>query len=159
MIRWFKGSIGKNFGLLLIIALIPAFSILIYSGFEQRHIAIKDAKNNVRLLTRSMAQAQLDLVNTSRSILSTLALLPEIRNFDLAAGERIFQSLIKQNPEFQNFTLTALDGEVLASALPFEGINLADRKHFRQAVDDNDFAVGEFIISRVGSAEPALAFG
>jgi PAS domain S-box-containing protein len=158
MHRWLKGSIGKNLALLLIIALIPAFSILIFSGFEQRHIAIKEAEKNVQLLTRSMAQAQFDLVNTSRSILSTLALLPEIQDFDLTASEKIFRSLIKQNPEFQNFTLTALDGEVLASALPFEGINLADRKHFRQAIDYNDFAVGEFIISRVGSAEPALAF-
>ena len=158
MIRWLKGSIGKSLALLLIIALIPAFSILVFSGFEQRQIAIKDAEKSIQLLTLSMAQAQFDLVNTSRSILATLAILPEIREFDLAASEKIFQSLIKQNPEFQNFTLTDLDGEVLASALPFEGINLADRKHFRQAVGCDDFAVGEFIISRVGIAEPALAF-
>ncbi len=158
MNHWLKGSIGKNLALLLIIALIPAFSILLFSGFEQRQIAIKDAEKSVQLLTRSMAQAQLDLVNTSRSILSTLALLPEIQSFDLAAGEKIFQSLIKQNPEFQNFTLTDLDGEVLASALSFDQVNLADRKHFRQAIACDDFAVGEFIISRVGTAEPALAF-
>ncbi|HMB15858.1 MAG TPA: ATP-binding protein [Pelovirga sp.] len=158
MHRWLKGSIGKNLAALLIIALIPAFSILLFSGFEQRQIAITDAEKNVQLLARSMAQAQIDLVNTSRSILSTLALLPEIQEFNLAASEQIFQSLIKQNPEFQNFTLTDLDGEVLASALPFERINLADRKHFRQAISCDDFAVGEFIISRVGTAEPALAF-
>lgn len=158
MTRWLKGSIGKSLALLLIIALIPAFSILLFSGVEQRQIAIKDAERNVQLLTRSMAQAQLDLVNTSRSILSTLALLPEIRDFNLDASEKIFQSLIKQNPEFQNFTLTDLDGEVLASALPFEGTNLGDRKHFRQAVGCDDFAVGEFIISRVGATEPALPF-
>jgi PAS domain S-box-containing protein len=158
MDRWFKGSIGKNLVLLLIIALIPAFSILLFSGFEQRHIAIKDAEKNVQLLARSMAQAQLDLVNNSRSILSTLALLPEIQDFDLIASEKIFQSLLRQNNEFQNFTLTDLDGEVLASALPFDRINLADRKHFRQAIAWNDFAVGEFIIARVGRVEPAFAF-
>ncbi|WP_224746798.1 ATP-binding protein [Pelovirga terrestris] len=158
MRRWLKGSIGKNLALLLIIALIPAFSILLFSGVEQRQIAIKGAEKNVQLLTRSMAQTQFDLVNTSRSILSTLALLPEIQNVDLAAGEKIFQSLIKQNPEFQNFTLTDLNGEVLAAALPFENINLADRKHFREAIADNDFAVGEYIIARVGIIEPALAF-
>lgn len=155
---WLEGSIGRNLALLLIIALIPAFSILLFSGLEQRQSAIKDAEKNVRLLTRSMAQAQLDLVNTSRSILSTLALLPEIQAFELSTGEKIFQSLIKQNPEFQNFTLTDLQGDVVASALAFENINLADRKHFNEAIADNDFAVGEFIFSRVGTVEPALAF-
>jgi len=158
MKRWLKGSIGRNLAVLLMIALIPAFSILLFSGFEQRQIAIKEAEKKVQLLTSSMAQAQMDLVNTSRSILSTLALLPEIQEFNLTAGEKIFKSLIKQNPEFQNFTLTDLNGEVLASALPFEGTNLADRKHFRQAVAGNDFAVGEFILSRVGATEPAFAF-
>jgi len=155
---WLEGSIGRNLALLLIIALIPAFSILLFSGFEQRQIAIKAAEKNVQLLTHSMAQAQLDLVNTSRSILSTLALLPEIQAFDLAAGEKIFQSLIKQNPDFQNFTLTDLSGDVLAAAFPFESINLADRKHFNEAIAGNDFAVGEYIIARVGIIEPALAF-
>lgn len=155
---WLKGSIGRNLALLLIIALIPAFSILLFSGLEQRQIAIKDAEKNIQLLTRSMAQAQLDLVNTSRSILSTLALLPEIQTFNLAASEKIFQSLIKQNPEFQNFTLTDLSGDVLAAALPFDKINLADRKHFNEAISRNDFAVGEYLIARVGIMEPALAF-
>lgn len=155
---WLKGSIGRNLAMLLIVALIPAFSILIFTGLEQRNNAIKEAERNVQLLTRSMVQTQQDLVNSSRTILSTLALLPEIRSFDLAAGEIIFSALIQQNPEFQNFTLTDLDGEVLASGLPFDQTNLADRKHFRQAVACDDFAVGEFIISRVGTAEPALAF-
>jgi len=155
---WFKGSIGKNLVLLLIVALIPAFCIQLFSGVEQRHNAIKGVERDVQLLIRSMAQTQQDLVNTSRTILSTLALLPEIQSFDLTTSEKIFSALIAQNPDFQNFTLTGLDGEVLASALPFDRINLADRKHFRQAVAFDDFAVGEFIIARVGITEPALAF-
>ena len=155
---WLKSPIGTNLAVLLVVALIPAFCIQVFTGFEQRLSAIKEAEKDVQLLTRSMVQTQHDLVNTSRSILSTLALLPEIQSLDLATSEKIFSALIVQNPEFQNFTLTDLDGEVLASALPFDQTNLADRKHFRQAVARNDFAVGEFIISRVGAAEPALAF-
>ncbi|MFO7765886.1 MAG: ATP-binding protein [Pelovirga sp.] len=155
---WLKGSIGRNLALLLIAALIPAFCIQVFTGVEQRQNAIKRGEKDVQLLTRSMVQIQQDLVNTSRSILSTLALLPEIRAYDLGNSEKIFSALIAQNPEFQNFTLTALDGTVLTSGLPYNQINLADRKHFRQAVEDNRFAVGEFIISRVGAAEPALAF-
>ena len=158
MTCWLKGSIGRNLALLLVVALIPAFCIMLFSGFEQRKNAVKSAEKDVQLLTRSMVQTQQDIVNTSRTILSTLAVLPEIQSYDLAASKKIFSALIQQNPEFQNFTLTDLDGEVLASALPFDQTNLADRKHFRQAVARNDFAVGEFIISRVGPAEPALAF-
>ncbi|MEK6201748.1 MAG: HAMP domain-containing protein, partial [Desulfobulbaceae bacterium] len=55
-------------------------------------------------------------------------------------------------------TLIDLEGNVMAAGRPFTGTNLADRKHVQEALKRKDFAVGEYIITRVGAAVPAFAF-
>ncbi|WP_049824372.1 PAS domain S-box protein [Desulfurivibrio alkaliphilus] len=47
---------------------------------------------------------------------------------------------------------------MLVSGGAFSPANLADRKHFQEARKRQDFAVGEFIIARVGYTDPAFAF-
>lgn len=155
---WFKGSISKNLVVLLVIAILPALTILLYTGFEQRRSAISSATENVQLIAHSMAEAQKDLTTASHQILSTLALMPAIRNFEIKASQELFSALVELNPDYQNFSLSDLNGNVLAAALPFDTVNLADRKHVREALATGNFAIGEFILSRVGTVDPAFAF-
>ncbi|MCK5515724.1 MAG: PAS domain-containing protein, partial [Desulfobulbaceae bacterium] len=152
------GSIRNKLAFLVILAVLPALIILLYSGVEQRQHSIESAKQDVLLLTRTMGEAQKEITRSTRKILSTLSILPAIQNIDLQASSNIFRAMLKQNPSYTNITLTGLDGEVLASGRTFTRINLADRKHFREAIERKDFAVGEYIMSRVGLAVPAFAF-
>jgi len=90
--------------------------------------------------------------------LSTLALLPEIQAVDIRASGNIFKAVLTKNPNYRNITLVNLNGDVVASAIPSKKANLADRKHFREALQRKDFAPGEYMVTRVGSAAPAFAF-
>jgi PAS domain S-box-containing protein len=47
---------------------------------------------------------------------------------------------------------------LLTSGKPLTLSNLGDRKHVRGAIERNEFSIGEYIISRIGSATPAFAF-
>ena len=152
------GSIRKNLVLLVMIAILPALAILLYTGVEQRKNSIKSAKHDVLLLTHAMAEVQIDIARATRQILSTLSLLPEIQALDVRTSGNILRAVLEQNPDYQNITLTAIDGEVLASGLPFSGSNLKDRKHFREALGNKTFAAGEYIVTRVGGRSPAFAF-
>lgn len=152
------GSIGKNLSLLVLIAVLPALAILLYTGMEQRLRAIRDAREQVLLVTHTMADIQIDIARSAQQILSTLAMLPDITNLDINSCNTIFKAVLGQNPNFQNITLTDLQGEVRASGLPFTGLNLKDRKHFQQALERKEFSMGEYIISRVGKKTPAIAF-
>ncbi|MFH1216007.1 MAG: PAS domain S-box protein [Pseudomonadota bacterium] len=152
------GSISNKLAFLVLLAVLPALFILFYTGMEQRRHSIESAERDVLLLTRTMAESQEEITRFTRLILSTLSLMPAIQDLDLQASGDVFRSVLEQNPVYNNITLTALDGKVLAAGRTFTETNLADRKHFREALEKKDFVVGEYIVSRVGSFVPAFAF-
>ncbi len=152
------GSIRKNLALLVMAAVLPALAILLYTGIEQRRHSIENAKHDVLLLTHAMAEVQQDIAKATRQLLSTLSLLPEVQNLNLQASRETLHAVLENNTDYLNITLTDLNGEVLISGRTFSETNLADRKHFREALSTRDFAVGEYIISRVGSSVPAFPF-
>ena len=152
------GSIGKNLTLLVMLAVLPGLAIMLYSGMEQRSQSIENAQNDVQLMTKSMAEFQKNLEISSRQTLSTLSLLSEIQNLDVPASQKILSAVLDRNPDFQNITLTDANGAVLASGIPSKAINLRDRKHVREALENKTFAVGEYIVTRVGMKKAAFAF-
>ncbi|MBU0682477.1 MAG: HAMP domain-containing protein [Proteobacteria bacterium] len=152
------GSISKKLALLILLAVLPAMGILLYSGLEQRRNSIESAKRDVLMLTHTMAGVQNEITRSTRQVLSTLSLLPAIQAMDLKASAEIFRALLETNPTYNNFLLLDLNGEVIATGRPFAGKNLADRKHIREALDQKIFTVGEYIVSRGGSPDQLLPF-
>ncbi|SEA75510.1 PAS domain S-box-containing protein [Desulfuromusa kysingii] len=152
------GSIRKNLALLMCLAVLPAIAILFYSGMEQRKSTIEAAKQDVLLITDSMAQVQKDIAISVHETLSVLALTTEIQSFDPPKIEAIIKNILKMNSNYRNILLADLNGNVIASGFTNTGVNIADRKHFRAALSTKDFVAGEYIIARVGGAEPAFPF-
>ncbi|MFH2090843.1 MAG: PAS domain S-box protein [Pseudomonadota bacterium] len=151
-------SINKKLTLLIIFAVLPCLAIILYSGIELRIHLIKDAQSNVLLITHNMALAQKGITQSTKQTLSTLSKLPSIQSMDSNASSIIFKSVLEQNDSFINISLVDLKGEVLASSQPFTGVNLADRKHVKEALKKNEFAIGEYIVTRIGKAIPAFTF-
>ena len=152
------GSISKNLYVLVILAILPAMAILLYSGFERRRHSIEYAQNQILFLTHTMAEAQQDLTDSIKQMLATLSLMPQVQSADREVCNDIFRSVLKQNPNYVNITLTDLNGEVIASGKPLTITNLRDRKHVRGVLKTKEFSIGEYIISRIGAATPAFAF-
>lgn len=152
------GSIRKNLALLVILTVLPAIAILLYSGMEQRSSTLERTKKDVLIITHTMAQIQEDLALSACAVLSTLALTNEVHNRDIDALNNIFKNILTSNPNYANITLVDLDGKVLASGVPYEDSYLADRKHFCDALKTKTFATGEYIVTRVGKNVPAFPF-
>lgn len=153
-----SGSISKNLAFLVIVAMLPALAILLYTGIEQRRNSIEETKQDVLLLTHSMAEVQRDITRSSRQILSTLSLLPEVQTLDLQACTDIFAAVLAENPGFHNIALIDINGTVLTAGKAFKTTSFADRKHVREALTKKAFAAGEFIETRIGSKAQALPF-
>jgi len=151
-------SISKKLYSLVILAILPALAILLYSGLENRRQSIEHAQSQILFLTHTMAEAQQDLTDSVKQMLATLSLIPQIQSADRNVCNEVFRSVLKQNPNYVNITLTDLKGEVLASAKPLTTKNLGDRKHVRGVLKTKKFSIGEYIISRIGDATPAFAF-
>ena len=144
--------------MLVILAIMPALAIILYTGLEQRQHSIEDAQKDVMLLTHTMAEAQQDFTRSIKQMLAVLSLLPEIQSLDQQPCNNVFRSVLEQNSKYINIALTDLNGDVLASGKPLTVTNFSDRKHVRSVLKSNQFSIGEYIISRVGSGMPAIAF-
>lgn len=151
-------SISNKLYLLIIIAVLPALVILLYSSIEQRREGIENAKRNVRQLVHIIAENQKEVTNSTKQVLLTLSRLSAIKNMDSKASNEILREVIKQNTTYNNMALVGLNGDVLASGRKFIKTNLADRKHVKGALKYKKFVIGEYIISRVGVEAPVFAF-
>ncbi|NNJ90508.1 MAG: diguanylate cyclase, partial [Gammaproteobacteria bacterium] len=151
-----KGSIRKNLTFLVFLSILPAFAILFYTGFEHRQQIIESTQQDVALIVRGMAEQQREITRSSQQMLTMLSRLPEIRQLNIGETTRILSDLIALNPQYSNMALVDLDGNVLTSGKGRSSVNLADRKHFIEALRSKTFVVGEFIISRVSVQAPVF---
>ncbi|SHJ90537.1 PAS domain S-box-containing protein [Malonomonas rubra DSM 5091] len=152
-------SIRKNLTILVALAVLPALAILLNTGMEQRRESIEQAKNNILVLTHSMAQVQEDITRSLQQLLSTLALLPEIQAMDAVDSQELLSTIMANRPDYHNLLLVNLNGDVIAAGKTFNATNLADRKHFQEALAKKEFVTGEFIITRVGPKSHVFPFG
>ena len=151
-------SIQNKLALLILLTVAPCLAILLYSGIEQRRHLIVLAQSDVLTLTRTIAEAQKTITKSTQQILSTLSQTPTIHSMEPDASSAVLRSVLQKNPDYRNFAIVDLFGDVVASAKPFTKTNLADRAHIKSALKTNDFAAGEYIVTRVGKANPAFAF-
>jgi hypothetical protein len=151
-------SIRSNLTAIVLLAIMPALAIILYSGLEERRRAIEEARQDVLLLTHSMAESQQEFSRSVRQVLTTLALVPQVQEMDLDRCGAIFRGMLEQHPSYLNIALTDPRGRVVAAGQPLRITDLSDRKHIRGAIEKKGFAVGEFIMSRTGAGTPAFAF-
>jgi len=143
----------KKFLLGLLIVFVPSFAVVIASGVRERSQEILRARGNTMLVAQSLAAQQEQISTGTKVMLSTLAQLPEVQNRDAEACNRIFLELNNRFPFYSVILAVTPDGQAFASSLPFKPgtINLADRKHVRDAIRTLDFSVGEYIVGRISN--------
>jgi PAS domain S-box-containing protein len=135
--------------ILVLLVLVPALGLAVYFGLEQRQAAVAEAKQHIVGLVRVFAHEQDRLVDTTRHILHTMANIPEIKNMEPAATDRILAEIHGHTPFYATLVAVRASGEVFGCALPeTKPINVADREWFDTVKKAKTFIVGRFLISR-----------
>jgi diguanylate cyclase (GGDEF)-like protein len=137
--------------LLILIALAPAFGIIVYSGFEQRARAEAEARQQALALAGQLAGRQRDLVLHSRQLLGSLMRSPEVRGQTPAANcHELLADLGRFHQDYVDLFVASADGTVRCSANPLgPPVNVADRPYFRRARESGAFAMGDVQLSRI----------
>jgi len=158
--RWPSiSSLRARLLLLVLVALIPARGLGIYTTWEMRQAARTEALRDAMRLARITSAAGERLIEGTHQILTVLARLPEIRSQDAAACSKLLADLLKPYPHFSNLGAATPNGNVFCSGVPFEGVaNIADRTYFQGAVERRDFATGEYRIGRI-TGKAVINFG
>jgi HAMP domain-containing protein len=149
--RWpIVSSLRARLLLFVLLALIPARGLGIYTAWEMRQDAQAEALRDAMRLARLASTAGERLIEGTHQILIVLARLPEVRMAHAAACSALFADLLKTYPYYSNLGAATPNGHVFCSAVPYEGVaNISDRIYFQRAVNRRDFATGEYQIGRV----------
>jgi signal transduction histidine kinase/HAMP domain-containing protein len=149
---------------LLILALLPAFALMVFTASESRSQAIEETQDNALRLTELAVANQRQLIDGARDILITLAQVPAIQNQDRAACLFFLSNVLMQHPLYANFGAVDGEGDVFCMTLPQRvPFNISHQDYFQQAMTKRDFAISEYQISAINSqamitlAYPVLA--
>jgi PAS domain S-box-containing protein len=159
MRQWSFSSLRGRLLLLVLLAVVPALGLILYTASEQRRLAARAVQEQALRLAWTAATDHGQLTEGARQLLIALAQLPAVRGRDPAACSALFADLLKQYPRYANLAAVKPDGDTFCSALPLSGpVSAADRLYFRHAIETRDFAVGEYQIGRV-TRKASINFG
>jgi signal transduction histidine kinase len=136
---------------LVLLAILPALGLVLYTAFDQRRTAKSEAAASAQRIARLASAAQRQHIEASRQLLITLSQLKEIRSVESAEdSQRLLQNLRQVHSIYANIGVIDRHGYLVASALDTtNGVYLGDRTYFQLARDSGKFAIGEFQVGRV----------
>ncbi len=145
-----SGSIRKTMYIIVVLAVLPALGIILYSGMNSRQRAMVEAQEKAAELVRNIGSQKQLLTENTRVLLMTIAQLEEIRVRDAAAVSELFRNLLATYPFYSNLLLLNPEGDVIASGRPWTApLNLGNRKEFSAAIRNRAFSVGAFGIAPI----------
>ncbi|MCI0530125.1 MAG: HAMP domain-containing protein, partial [Nitrospira sp.] len=135
---------------LVLLAVLPALALTLYTALEERQQAALRAQEDTLRLVRLAAASQTRLIEETRQLLMAMSQLPQVHGGSSAQCNRFFDHLLKEYPLYANLGAINRRGHVFCSAVPTHGsINLTDRPFFQRAIKASDFTIGNFKIAQI----------
>lgn len=158
MTRFFS-SLRVRLLLPVLLAIVSAAGLLLYSALEDRRKDIIEAQEHALRLARLAASAHEQVIQGARQLLFGLVRLPEVRRGEPAACSAFFAGLLQQYPLYANLGTMRPNGDAFCSAVPLtRPVNAADMAWFQRVLRSRGFAVGGYQIGRI-TGMPVLVFG
>ena len=135
---------------LFAVVILFAFGTCIWLGLRERRNEIEAANRNALLLVHSLAAQQEQIEGATKEILRTLARSSEVQGLDRTACNGLLRKFSIQHPYYSILGVITPDGSLFASSGPFDqSINVADQKHFRDAIGSQGFSAGEYAVGKI----------
>jgi signal transduction histidine kinase len=159
MARLFFSSLRVRLLLLVLLAVIPALGLTLYTNLEEREVRKALVYEHALRLSRLVSADHERLIEDARKLLAALARLPGVREGKRAACGTLFADLLTRHSSYANLGVVGADGNVLCSGLPMTGqVYVGDRAYFRHARKTRDFAIGDYQIGRI-TGKATVNFG
>jgi len=141
--------------LLVFLALAPAIALLFYNDWSDRKHRETQAEADALRYARLVSSEMDRLFEGVRAQLSAVAEAPVVQGFQDPECGRYLRRLEATNAATTSVSVYDVNGDRRCSAVDL--VNITDRPYFRQAVQSDEFIVGEYIVGKT-SALPVLPF-
>ena len=143
---------------LVLVAVLPALGIILYTGLEARRHALRDAEGSALLLSRSIREIQERTTLNINQMLIILTKAPQVQEIQEPGTSAFLQSVASANPILANIVVADLDGELRAAAIrPVGTVNISDREYFKAILHSNVFTAGEYQVGKISNV-PIFSF-
>jgi HD-GYP domain-containing protein (c-di-GMP phosphodiesterase class II) len=146
----FTSSLRVRVLLIILLAILPAFALFHLANQEERNSEINSVKQEILRLAELVASQEKEFLDGTRQLLIAISQFDKVRHYDSDECDQIISSLLSHFNRYSNFGVANAEGEVVCSALPLtERVNIADRKYFMEALNAQDFSIGEYQVGRI----------
>ena len=151
-----SGHITRTMHFIVLLAFIPSLIIMCRFGFERNAADREATKHRMQEVVFSVSTQQRSAVETTRSMLATLALLREVQEGNYESCLSLFTSLLNENPELANILITDSKGTIVAAGRGSpEGVTLGALPYMREVISSQKFSVSEYLHD-VATGTPSL---
>lgn len=137
-------SIGRRLLIIVLLASLPVLSLFVLEFQQQQELSNEKVYQDAMFLAHLIAEDQEKLIEESKQFLKVLSLLPEVQQNDPDTCNKLFAQLLKDYPYYENIAMTNAKGDIIASALPFNNVNVSQRLYYKMAIKTKDFSVGDY---------------
>jgi two-component sensor histidine kinase len=136
--------------LLVLIAVLPAIAIQIYTEIDLRRAREAEIHEQALRQAGAVAAGILDVFEGSRQLLVALARLPEVQTLNAKDCSDALGTMLSELPAYTTVGAVNREGWMICSASGTVSPppSVRDRKYFRDALLTNGFVVGEFGVGR-----------
>jgi PAS domain S-box-containing protein len=132
------------------IVIIPGLVLAIYTLLNERQREEAEVQNNAIRFANIISVQEQDLIETARNLLVVASKVPQNWSDKTSRYSHFLAQLLVNFPDFSNFGVTDIKGNIVASAIPLtKQVNIADRNYFRIAIETGNFAIGGYQVGRI----------
>ncbi len=159
MARFFFSGLRVRLLVLVLLAVIPALGLTLYTNLEERELRKAQVQEYALRLSRIVSADHERLIEDARKLLATLARLPVLREVQRAACGALFADLLTRHSSYANLGVISADGNLICSGVPMiSQVYVGDRAYFQRARETRKFAIGDYQIGRI-TGKATLNFG
>lgn len=149
-------SLHARLILLVLVTILPATALVLYTASEQRRVAAEDAHAEALRLARLAALEQSQIFEGARQLLIGLGQAPDVLTQNGAICSARFADILKQFSVYTALAAATPRGDVFCNGTPTSAlVSFADRQYFQRALTTRGFAISEYLIGRV-SGRPVI---
>lgn len=137
-------SIRTSLFVLVLVAVLPALGIMLFTGHSLRESMTRSAENAALRQVQAMAIHHERVVENARLLLATLAKAREIQQLDSQASQILLEEMKARNGAYVSLALSDTAGHIVSASPPDATSDIANEAYFQEAMRTMDFAMGAY---------------
>jgi len=137
-------SIRASLIVLVLVAVLPALAIMLFTGYSLRETMIRSAESSALRQIQVMAAHHGQVVDNARLLLATLAKAREVQQLEPLGSQLLLEEMLSRNGAYVALALSDIKGRIVAVSPAESFSTIENETYFQEAVRDIQFAMGSY---------------